>query len=245
MILPKLGYLRDKDDNRDNLHSWSDRYGSELEILNEVSLLVPGTEVVDQGATNSCTGYAGAYAMRIAIYHEEGYDPGPLSGVYLYYIGRAVWDGESKDDGSYIRTLFKAMQLQGAALSKVFTAEAGVFKKPTWRAVRSGFKHRGIRSYRKVTTVDEARAALSRGVPLVGGWNVGPKFLDWTGGPAYDGEDEVLGGHAMCVTGYTEDGNFILINSWGKDRGTDGFWRVTPEWLLSGGRLWACDTEEQ
>ena len=237
-----FGYLKDEVDNRDKV--WSDRLGASPRTKTSVDLSVPGMQISDQGATNSCTGYAGAYAMRMAIYHEEGYDPGPLSGLFLYYIGRAVWDGESKDDGSYIRTLFKAMQLQGACIDKVFTAEAGVFKKPTWRAVRNGFKHKGIRSYRQINTVDEARSALSAGIPLVGGWSVGDDFLNWNGGDAYNGEPKSLGGHAMCVCGYNEDGEFTLVNSWGSDRGEGGFWRVTPEWLLSGGRLWACDTEE-
>lgn len=239
---PQLGYLEDPKDERDHLFAFP--AVDPRDLKKEVNLVIPGTEIVDQGSTNSCTGYAGAYAMRMAIYHKEDYDPGPLSGLFLYYIGRAVWDGESKDDGSYIRTLFKAMQLQGACINKVFTSEAGVFKKPPWRAVRNGFKHRGIRSYQKISTVDEARAALSSGIPLVGGWSVGKEFMSWNGGDAYDGEPETIGGHAMCVCGYTADGDFILINSWGDSKGELGFWRVSPEFLMSGNRLWSCDTKE-
>lgn len=243
-MLPRIGYIRDPEDKRDGVFSWSERYGGRQSISAEVNLWRPGMLIRNQGQTNACTGYAGATAMQIAVHTDVAVDTGPLSGLFLYYIGRSVWGGESQDDGSYLRTLFKAMQLQGACVEKVFTAEAGVFKKPTWRAVKNGFRHRGVRSYRKIYNVDEARMALSRGIPLVGGWDVGSEFVNWRGGEAYNSETDFMGGHAMCVVGYDLNGDFIVANSWGVNGGEKGFWRVTPEFLMSGDRLWACDTEE-
>lgn len=238
------GYLRDPSDRRDIEFSWGERYGSVGHIEPSVDLWFPGMEVRDQGFTNSCTGYAGATAMQMALYHSEGVDPGVLSGVFLYYNGRAVWGGQGRDDGSYMRTLFKSIQLQGACQEKVFTANAGVDKQPTWRAVKNGFKHKGLGSYRMVRNVDEAKIALSRGIPLAGGWGIGPAFSNWRGGDAYHTESTTTSGHAMAVSGYNEDGEFLLVNSYGTDSGEGGFVRVTPEFLISSDRLWACDPVE-
>jgi hypothetical protein len=240
-----LGYIKDPSDYRDGAFAWDERYGKSLPIEKSVDLWFHGMHIRSQGPTSSCTGYAGAAAVQLALYHDTGRDPGVMSGVYLYYTGRATWDGQKEDGGSYVRSLFKALQVQGAANEAVFSGDVGVFKEPTWKAAKNAFQHRGIRSYRPVYNEDEARAALSRGCPLVGGWDVGRVFIDWKGGAAYNGESTSVGGHAICVTGYKENGDFVLANSWGVNRGEDGFWRVTPEWLLSGGRLWACDTEKQ
>jgi C1A family cysteine protease len=242
--MPNFGYLEDPEDRRDDRFAWGQVYGSTLAEKPSVNLWVPGQQIRDQGATNSCTGYSGAYAVRMAIYHQQDLDPGPMSPMFLYYISRAVWNGEEQDAGSYLRTLFRALQLQGCCTDKSFPEGVGVFKSPTWKAVKDAFKHRGVRSYRRITTIAQARQALSKGIPLCGGWSVGKKFVEWSGGDAYNGETENLGGHAMCVCGYNEQGEFISPNSWGVNAGEEGFTRFTPEFLVSGGRLWACDTEE-
>ena len=237
------GYLRDKKDKRDKIFAWSERPLKSARIKRAVDLSLPGQKIRRQSG-NSCTGYAGACALRIAIAHHEKLDPGELSGDFLYYTGRAVWDGESKDKGSYIRTLFKAMEIQGACRDGFHPQSLGRFKKPSWKAVKNGFKHRGLKSYRRIMTPDEAREALSEGIPLVGGWDVGTDFSSWKGGEAFNRETQVRGGHAMAVVGYTRGGEYILANSWGSGAGENGRWRVSEKFLMSGGRLWACDTKE-
>lgn len=237
------GYLRDPEDERDNLFSWSNRPRDKVVIKPEAQLWIPGMEIKGQGS-NSCTGFAGSYALRMAIFHETGVDPGDLSGLYLYFTGRAVWDGEDKDEGSYIRTLFQAIEIQGACLESLFPQERGPFFMPGFKQVKSGFKHRGIKNYRRISTGDEAREALSDGIPLVGGWSVGRDFQSWNGGTAFNSEDSYIGGHAMCVSGYDQSGDFYLPNSWGDDVGEAGWWRVSEKFLTSSNRLWACDTKE-
>ena len=110
--------------------------------------------------------------------------------------------------------------------------------------MKNGFKHRGIKNYRRISSPDEAREALSDGIPLVGGWEIGDEFVAWDGGDAFNSDSAPDGGHAMCVSGYDRNGDFLLPNSWGEDLGEAGWWRVSEAFLMSSDRLWACDTKE-
>ena len=238
------GYLKDPDDTRDALFSWNVRPHKAKPIKKETNLWLPQMQIKDQ-MHNSCTGFAGSYALRAALAHEEGKDPGNLSGLYLYYTGRAVWGGQDKDDGSYIRTLFSAIPIQGACLDSLFPQDKGPFARPGWKQVKNAAKHRGIKSYRRIMTPDEAREALSEDIPLVGGWAVGENFSNWSGGKAFDKETVVRGGHAMAVMGHNADGTFNIPNTWGTRAGDGGWWKVTEDFLMTTDRLWACDTREK
>ena len=235
------GYFRDREDNRDALFSWSNRPLKSVPIKKSVNLWLPDMKIVGQRG-NSCTGMAGAYAARAAIAHSTGKDPGELSGMFLYFTGRAVWDGELQDDGSYLRTLFEAWEKQGVCLEELFPRDTDPFQEPGWGCVKNAFKHRGIRNYRRIYTPDQAREALSEGIPLVGGWEVGEDFEAWRGGAAFNRETRIVGGHALAVLGYAENGDFLLPNSWEEDVGEAGWWRVTEEFLMASNRLWAADT---
>jgi len=237
------GYRKDRSDRRDALYAWSERPFKAARIKREVNLWLPNQRILSQGRA-SCTGYAGAYALRAAIAHSTGKDPGELSGDFLYYTGRSVWGGEDEDNGSYIRTLFQAIQIQGACRAGFHRKSLGPFKKPSWKAVKNGFKHRGIRNYRRIATPDEARQALSEGIPLVGGWGVGKDFMQWRGGEAFSKETRLEGGHALAIFGYNRNGDFLSPNSWGTRPGESGWWRLDEKFLMSSNRLWACDTRK-
>ena len=43
--------------------------------------------------------------------------------------------------------------------------------------------------------------------------------------------DARIGGHAVAIVGYTDDGNFIVRNSWGMEWGEDGYAYATPLYL--------------
>jgi aminopeptidase C len=43
----------------------------------------------------------------------------------------------------------------------------------------------------------------------------------------------VVGGHAICVCGYTADGRFIIRNSWGTSWGDRGFAYASAEYIES------------
>lgn len=237
------GYLKDPHDARDALFAWKERPFRSVPIEKAVNLWLPSMSIVTQ-AYSSCTGMAGAYALQSAIAHHSGKDPGVLSGAYLYYTGRAVWGGQDEDEGSYLRTLFDAIEIQGACKEELFTNATSPFKSPGWSQVKNGFKHRGIKNYRQIYTPDEAREALSEGIPLVGGWTVGDDFVNWNGGAAFTTETAPLGGHALAIMGYNINGDFLVPNSWGTSRGEAGWWRVSEQFLMSTDRLFACDTKE-
>ncbi|MEZ5935803.1 MAG: C1 family peptidase, partial [Alphaproteobacteria bacterium] len=52
--------------------------------------------------------------------------------------------------------------------------------------------------------------------------------------------EDITGGHAFAVVGYTEDG-FIIQNSWGRDWGHQGFGLLTYEdWMRNGDDAWVA-----
>jgi C1A family cysteine protease len=237
------GWIPDPEDPRDARFDWRKRPQMSVPLCKEVNLWLPGMRIRSQ-AHNDCTGQAGAYAMRIALCASLGRDVGELSPLFLYYTGRAVWGGQNVDDGSYLRTLFSAIQVQGSCAESIFPYDqTRVDESPKWKQVKNAFRHRGLRKYRNISDPDHAREALSEGIPLVGGWDVDQAFLDWSGGAPVGAPRGSLGGHAMAVVGYSDKG-FLLANSWGSWRGEGGFWRASEEFLMSTNRLYACDTSE-
>lgn len=235
------GYLKDPLDQRDEKFSWSQRGRQRVAAKKTVSLWDPSYKIKEQ-LYQDCTGFAGSYALRMAIHRATWKDPGNLSGLFLYYTGRAVWNGTDEDAGSYLRTLFSAIQVQGACLEELFPSNQSPFLAPRWKHIKNAFKHRGIRRYRQIKTPEEAREALSDGVPLVGGWDVGDDFENWKGGAPFRKETSTRGGHAMAVSGYEKD-HFIIPNSWGPTVGIQGFWHVHEDFLAANTVLYACDTK--
>ncbi len=247
----RIGGLKpDPEDKRDGLYSWGERYGSNAIIEPSADLFLNHQLIRDQ-IGNSCTGFSSQYAFRQSYFYETGEDPGELSGMFPYFIGRAVWGGQDRDDGSYLRTTLKAIQLQGICLEKVFSDQVPWDKMPTWRATKNAFKFRGLRNFRRIYTEEEARSALSMKQSLVGGWQIGEDWVDWDGKEAFNVETKKIGGHAMCVSGYSPEGDFWSPGSWGThgdktnrplgDPARPGFWRMTPEFLISAHTLFALD----
>lgn len=246
-----IGGLKDEaEDKRDKLYSWDNKYGSEASLEPEIDLWLPGQKIRSQ-VGNSCGGFATQYSFRMSLFHETGNDPGELSGMFPYWLGRKIHDDEDNDDGSYLRNgVLKGVQLQGLCIEKVFSDDVPFNKQPTWRAIKNGMKHRGLRSFRRIYNPVEAMGALSMGQALVGGWHVGDDWSNWQSSDPFVVETNKRGGHAMSICGYDEDGNFISPGSWGThnnkgepqgDPTRPGFWKMSPEFLISAKSLFALD----
>ncbi len=237
-----LGYRPDPVDGRDKLFSAHPR--SAVSLPASVSLWDPRCEIKDQAWSSACTGMAWSQAIRLA-YLREGIPCPDLSATYLYYLGRAEHGSENEDAGSYLRTVASAAKKFGVADegSWGFDIES-INRQPSMRALHSGFDRRGIRGYHRVDAgdPDNVRRALAAGFPVVAGWQVSEAFMEWDGsGIVRQQHEPFVGGHAMCVVGYSANGTFDLANSWGQAFGLNGFVVTDETFIQQASDAWVVD----
>ena len=78
----------------------------------------------------------------------------------------------------------------------------------------------------KAASVDEVKRALLNG-PLTSTMKVFDDFYSYTGGVYYHQKGAMLGGHAVMIVGWNNlDKAWIARNSWGKDWGEQGDFRI-------------------
>jgi hypothetical protein len=159
----------------------------------------------DQGPRNACVGYAATWMM--SILNRRRYDP------------EWLWNEAKTRDVSPATVFGDASQTTLRAALDVLRLE--------------GHRHRvgdrdlppspadGIAENRWARTVDEVRASIASGVPVVLGINWYDTFEQPSraGGRSWIGRGQlgrVLGGHAICVYGASDRfGAVAVVNSFG------------------------------
>lgn len=185
-----------------------ERYGFASPVPSQAEriLLPPDYRVhYDQGVEGACVGFAGSWMM--SILNRRRYDP-----WWLYEMAQEVdeWPGTDYE-GTSIRAGFDV--LRDAGHRRIYR---GVIKPPDVTD--------GIAENRWATTVDDVRAAISGGSPVVLGVNWYSTFSTpvmrssrWWIGENLDW-GSVRGGHAVCAHGVSDRLQAIcFVNSWGRD----------------------------
>jgi len=162
----------------------------------------------DQGKEGACVGFAWSWAMSILNHHFYA-----ARKLYLEAQFIDPWFDTPPEEGTSTIAAAQILQKQGH-----------------WRFVRGitwplAFGE-GISEFRSAATVDEVRAGIALGVPVVLGINWysnfdSPVWGDFGAGGNrwWIGRGElgnVRGGHAICCFGARDDIHAIaLVNSWG------------------------------
>lgn len=240
-----LGYLVDPEDERDRPLRLLIGHLADSPPPPSADVSHPAVFARDQGLTNSCTGQAWAQAVRLSMLTHGRRCP-ELSALFSYFTGRAEWNGHTGGDfGSYLRSGAAAAVRFGIAAETAwpFAAEL-VSRQPPIGAFRSAHDLRGARGYYRLPSGEPnaVRRALAEGHPVVGGWQVGPRFVDNVGA-VVEPEVESIGGHAVVLVGYDADGTFRLLNSWGRAWGRGGFALASEAWVATGVDLWVVDAK--
>lgn len=240
------GYLPDLTDVRDKSFDLLGLPATNLPIT--VSLAPPGLVPFDQGATNSCVGQAVSQAVRLRMSRRLGYLPEPLSRRAIYWNARAYHGATKRDEGTHIRFAIRALQRYGAPPESVWPFEGGAInRKPSLASYQLGHDFGGVRGYYRIQESGERKllaikAAIAAGYPVVAGWFVDRAFLR-NDGPHLIGAqraDDIVGGHAMVLTGYAGD-SYDVTNSWGTSWRAGGFATFRSELVLEAIDVWAID----
>ncbi len=220
-----FGWLPDVPDFRDL--KFADHYkvvhASALPTI--VSIRDKMSPVRDQGQLGACTGFSTCAAVEYLI-------PGVVvSPLFVYYEERAAEGTIKADAGANIRTGIKVLNKLGAAQETKWPYSDGptkFMKKPT-AAVVADAKKRTLTTYLRCASRQEVMSALASLKPVVIGFSCYSSLetaaVDKTGHvPMPKKTDRLIGGHAICLTGYdSHKGLFQFKNSWSTGWGDAGY----------------------
>lgn len=239
----KFTWKPDLPDIRD-IHYSSSHHLCMLERLpSSVDLRPKCSPVENQDQLGSCTSFALAGALefleeddlrrRIAspmILTPNSY--ATFSHLFIYYNEREMEGTVDQDAGGQIRDGIKTLATLGAAPESLWPYdESKVFEKPASAAYLEAMKHK-ITNYTRLDTLSDMKHCLAAGFPFVFGFSVYSPFespeVAKTGiVPMPRHSDEFMGGHAVLAVGYDDkEQMFIVRNSWGKDWGLEGYFKL-------------------
>lgn len=229
------GWLRDLPDARDQFYYQTPRTP---EPPAEVDLTHHVIEILDQGNAGSCVAHAYAYAIMIAESQAKlPYDP--ISREYLYYNARALTGDQNEDNGTYLRSAAKALQVMGAAPETAWPYKMSTLNKDPGIQAHMLAHPRRNGTYQRIGSKRDARCnsirrALAAGHAVVFGAELPERFMDYTSGviSVPTDADTIVGGHAVCICAYDAT-SFTIVNSWTDEWGEGGFARLSPEFIGS------------
>jgi C1A family cysteine protease len=213
----KLNIKQSPEDNRDLiLKTNSHKYPNTLDFrpfLNEVR---------NQGTQGSCFAFAVSCMKEFQEqkdYKFEGY----MSPQFFYDVRSNLYDDDkNNDEGMFGRDVMKILTKIGICTEKEYPygIENSKHKDKIDKAIyESAYKHKCI-SYAKVNSIQDLKRSLYKNGPClicVPVYNYGPTM--WQ---KEHYNQKMIGGHAMCIVGYTKN-SFIIRNSWGKNWQDDGY----------------------
>lgn len=153
--------------------------------------------ILNQGNTPHCVGFAGAGFGIAPPVEDDFYD---RHGHQFYYACKEIDGQPGQENGSWIRTVMTLLTRMGLIRGWHYTNNVGVLV--DW-VTRVGPVIVGTRWYRGMFT------------PGADG------LVTYTPG------DQLVGGHAYVVVGYSQaDDTLLFMNSWGERWGLKGFFRM-------------------
>lgn len=200
----------------------------------------------DQLQLGSCTANGTGEAVMMMEYKEFN-EFKELARRFLYYVTRQDVEHQSGDTGATITDAVQAMVNYGACLEGTWPYSVDDFDvKPSDKAYAEGLEYQTLKEV-SLTKLDEIKATLSAGYPVVLGFLVFESFEKI--GP--DGimsipkisMEQLLGGHCIVVIGYKIINGVKYLkcrNSWGKTWGDNGNFYMPESYLTKTYGNYAC-----
>lgn len=225
----KLGWVPDLPDHRDFSYAAPQATLQALPVSVDLRKKKIPFAPYDQGRIGSCTANAIAAAIEYDRVNDNQTDFMP-SRLFIYYNERVIERTVDTDSGAQLRDGMKTLAKQGACPETMWPYVISQFaEKPTAECYAEARKHLGVTYMRVEQDVAQMRGCVAAGYPFIFGFTVYESFesaaVARTGNvPMPQGDERVLGGHAMCVVGYDNPAKlFTVRNSWGASWGRKGY----------------------
>jgi C1A family cysteine protease len=180
--------------------------------------------VRDQGEEGTCVAFAVACGMKE---YQEAMDYNAaieMSPRFLYSSCKMI-DGYPDEEGTTVRTAMKVLKKRGTCRERFwpYRPHQKDGPRPGARKDAARFKEK---SYARILNLPELKMSLASKGPCVCGVKVfGGMMKTRTGVVPMPRKDEApLGGHAICLVGYSDKKKLVKFkNSWGKRWGEGGY----------------------
>ena len=188
--------------------------------------------VRDQGNLGTCVGFASWAIKEWQEAQQRKVPEGGLSPGFIYALCKTL-DGIPERRGTYLRTAMKVLQKHGTCSERNFKYLQDITKdvnpeQPDPEDIKEAQQYR-TKVYVQLQGIEEIKRAIVEQGPVLAGVFVTQSFLDARETiPMPSGR--IYGGHAVCLCGYDGRG-FLLMNSWGRDWGREGFSWLPYEFL--------------
>ncbi|TGK33826.1 cysteine protease [Leptospira gomenensis] len=245
---PSVRSLGMKQESSELLFSLKDTnpYGISHRSLSSSADLSPFMPPVgNQGEQGSCVAWSTAYAVKSFQEYVERKESKTWSlrssdGTPDYtkifspaFIYNQINGG--RDNGSLISDAMRVMVEMGAAPWDAMPYNAADYRtRPSQSAIAAASKYKAKEFLRvKTTDLNEVKAQLSSGKPVVAGVLVYENFFNLKGSQIYkEGVGKTYGGHAIAIVGYDDSKNAVkFINSWGTEWGDRGYGYIDYRWF--------------
>lgn len=192
----------------------------------------------NQGSQGSCVAWSSAFAAHTILEATKtGKQPNDVAFSPSFMYNQIGLEG---CQGSYIIKAMEFMTRQGGVPYNEFAYNDQDCQTQPGNQLQQEAAQYRMRGFNRLSLGDRSDAVdlraikenLAQGAPVVIGMMVGQSFMQPMMGQDVwipeQGDRSMMGfgGHAMCVVGYDDTkygGAFLLMNSWGKEWGTNGF----------------------
>jgi C1A family cysteine protease len=189
--------------------------------------------VGDQGNEGTCVGFAVVDGMK--EYQEDLEHPEKLnlSVRYVYEYAREL-DGEmTYEEGTYIRSAMQVITDKGVCPEDCWPYFPHIVGNPCPNAdsLAEPYQEDG---YWRISDIQAMKETLVANGPFVMSVEVYPSFFHHDHGiiPMPGPDEELEGGHAVCIVGYDDDKQLLKFkNSWGKIWGDWGYGYFTYDYV--------------
>lgn len=230
----KYNLRRDLIDHRDDDFLYRIPWLSRIDKYSDLELGFSPVE--DQEALGSCTGNGFGAVIEYNEKIENPYHV-DVSRLFIYYNERERNNQIYEDAGARIRDGIKALAQHGVCDEVLWPYDITRFtEKPSDEAYKDALKRR-IKEYRRLTTLDHVRHALSQGTPVVFGFAVFSSFdrpeVGVTGRVPLPWKfDKLVGGHCVVMAGHNDKTElFKWKNSYGTKWGDRGYGYFSYEYF--------------
>lgn len=179
-------------------------------------------KVRNQGEQGSCFAFA-VSCMKEFQEHKDYKFEGYMSPQFFYDVRGNLYDEDkTNDEGMFGRDVMKILSKIGICTEDEYPygIENSKHKDKIDKTIYESAKKHTCLSYGRIYNINELKHSLYKNGPCLicmPVYNYGPKM--WQ--KEHDNQ-KLLGGHAMCVVGYTKKA-FIIRNSWGDQWEDQGY----------------------